>query len=69
MGCLMKNGVMTHHGYYVLKIDGRVNSAHRNFMDAVRAALRLKDEFPQHDIKVRVAQDSFKEEMQRSAVY
>jgi hypothetical protein len=64
----MKNG-MTHHGYYVLKIDGRVNSAHRSFMDAVRAGLRLKDEFPQHDIKVRVAQDSFKEEMQGSAAH
>jgi len=38
-------------------------------MDAVRAGLRLKDEFPQHDVKVRVAQDSFKEEMRRSAVY
>jgi hypothetical protein len=57
------------HEYYVLKIDGRVKSAHRDFMDAVRAGLRLKDEFPQHDIKVRVAQDSFREEMQRSAAH
>ena len=65
MGCLMKNGIMTHRQYYVLKIDGQVNSAHRSFMDAVRAGLRLKNEFPQYDIKVRVAQD--KEEMQRSA--
>jgi hypothetical protein len=64
----MKNGMM-HHGYYVLKLDGRVNSAHRNFMDAVRAGLRLKDELPQHDIKVRVAQESFKEEMQHSGVH
>jgi hypothetical protein len=63
----MKNGIMTHQGYYVLKMDGRVNSAHRKFMDAVRAGLRLKDEFPQRDIKVRVAHDSFKEEMHRGA--
>jgi hypothetical protein len=65
----MRNGITTHHGFYVLKIDGRVNSAHRNFMDAVRAGLRLKDEFPQHDIKVRVAQESFKEEMQYGGVH
>jgi hypothetical protein len=52
------------HEYYVLKIDGLVNSTHDRFMDAVRAGLRLKDEFPQHDIKVRVAQDSSKEVMQ-----
>jgi len=54
--------------YYVLKIDGRINSTHRRFMDAVRAGLRHKNEFPQHDIKVRVAQDSSKE-MRRSAVH
>ena len=61
----MKNGIATHslpHEYYVLKIDGRVNSTHRRFMDAVRAGLRLKDEFPQQDIKVRVAQVSSEEQ-------
>ena len=59
MGCLMKNGIVTHslpHQCYVLKMDGRVSSAHRRFMDAVRAGLRLKDQFPQHDIKVGVLQ-------------
>jgi hypothetical protein len=59
MGCLMKNAIATHcmpHGCYVLRIDGRVNSTHRRFVDAVRAGLQLKDQFPQHDIKVGVAQ-------------
>jgi hypothetical protein len=57
------------HEYYVLKIDGQVNSTHRRFMDAVRAGLQLKNEFPQHDIKVRLAQDSSEEVMRDSVVH
>jgi hypothetical protein len=55
----MTNGMATHHPpgeYFVLQIDGRVKSGHRRFIDALRAALRLKQEFPQHDIKVHAAQ-------------
>ncbi len=55
MGCHMNNGIATYHlpdEYFVLQIDGRVKSGHRRFIDALRAALRLKQEFPQHDIKV-----------------
>jgi hypothetical protein len=55
----MKNAIVMHcmpHGCYVLRIDGRLNSTHRRFVDAVRAGLQLKDQFPQHDIKVSVAQ-------------
>jgi hypothetical protein len=52
----MKNGIVTDSLPYVLKIDGRVSSTHRRFMDAVRAGLQLKDQFPQHDIKVGVTQ-------------
>jgi hypothetical protein len=55
----MKNGIVTQglpHQCYVLKMDGRVSSAHRRFMDAVRAGLQLKEQFPQHDIKVGVGQ-------------
>jgi len=55
----MKNGIATHsvpHECYVLRIDGRVNSTHRRFVDALRAGLQLKDQFPQHDIKVGVTQ-------------
>ena len=57
-GCLMKNGVATHphHVCYVLRIDGRLNSKHQCFVDALRAGLQLKDRFPQHDIKVSVVQ-------------
>jgi hypothetical protein len=54
----LKNEVVTHHKFYVLKIDGRINSTHRRFMDAVRAGLQLKDQFPQHDIKMSVTQTS-----------
>jgi hypothetical protein len=57
MGCLMKNGIAAHslpHECYVLRIDGRLNSTHRRFVDALRAGLQLKDRFPQHDVKVSV---------------
>jgi hypothetical protein len=57
MGCRMKIGIATHalpHEYFVLRIDGRVNSTHQRLVDALRAGLRLKDQFPQHDIKVGV---------------
>jgi hypothetical protein len=55
----MKNTMATYcmpRGCYVLRIDGRLSSTHRRFVDAVRAGLQLKDQFPQHDIKVSVAQ-------------
>ena len=56
MGCLMKNGIATSsdlpHEYYVLQINGRVNSTHRRFEDALRAGLLLKYQFPHDDIKV-----------------
>jgi len=68
----MKNAIVTHcmpHGCYVLRIDGRVNSTHRRFVDALRAGLQLKDQLPQHDIKVGVARESSKEVTHRSAVH
>ena len=39
--------------HYVVRIDGRVKSSHRRFIDALREALRLKGQFPQQDVKVR----------------
>jgi hypothetical protein len=57
----MKDGIATHSlpdEYFVLQMDGRVRSGHRRFLDALRAALRLKEQFPQHDIKVRATQAS-----------
>jgi hypothetical protein len=56
MGYLMKNGIATDslsHEYYVLQINGRVNSTHRRYQDAVRAGLQLKYKFPHNDIKLR----------------
>jgi hypothetical protein len=56
MGCLMKNGIVTYdslsHEYYVLKINGRANSIHRRYEDALREGLLLKNQFPHDDIKV-----------------
>ncbi|MGA8649164.1 MAG: hypothetical protein ACLP19_22245 [Xanthobacteraceae bacterium] len=43
---------------FVLQMDGKVKSQHRRFVDALRAGLQLRDQFPQHDIKVRAVQPS-----------
>jgi hypothetical protein len=52
----MKNGIATSsdlvHENYVLQINGRFNSTHRRFEDALRAGLLLKYRFPHDDIKV-----------------
>ena len=59
MGTVMQNGIATRslsHEYFVLQMDGRVKSGYHRFVDALRAGLRLKDEFPNRDIKVRTAQ-------------
>jgi hypothetical protein len=55
----MKSAIATHSlpdEHYVIRIDGRVKSHHRRFVDALREGLQLKDQFPQHDIKVRAIQ-------------
>ena len=57
----MKNVIAGHSlpdEHYVIKIDGRVRSHHRRFVDALREGLQLKDQFPQHDVKVRAMQAS-----------
>jgi len=67
----MKYGIATHphHVCYVLRIDGRLNSKHRCFVDAVRAALQLKDQFPQHDVKVAMGKTkNSTEELKRANV-
>jgi hypothetical protein len=67
MGYLMKSGIATHSlpdEHFILKMDGRVKSQHRRFVDALRAGLQLKDQFPHHDIKVRAA-----EEMEEAALH
>jgi hypothetical protein len=57
----MKNAIADHcpsHEQYVIRVDGRVKSHHRRFVDALREGLQLRDQFPQHDIKVRWMQAS-----------
>jgi hypothetical protein len=52
----MKNQITTlnvSEEHYVVQIDGRAKSGHRRFLDALRAALVLRDQFPQQDVKVR----------------
>ena len=51
----MKSAIAAHlpDEHYVIRIDGRVKSHHRRFVDALREGLQLKDQFPQHDVKVR----------------
>ena len=59
MGCPMKSAIAAHslpHEHYVVRIDGRVKSHHRRFVDALREGLYLRDQFPQHDVKVHAMQ-------------
>jgi hypothetical protein len=46
------------HEYFVIRIDGRVKSQHRRFVDALRAGLQLRDQFPDHDVKVIAMSDA-----------
>jgi hypothetical protein len=38
---------------FVIQVDGHAKSAYRRSTDALKAALRLKDQFPGHTVKVR----------------
>jgi hypothetical protein len=38
--------------HFVIRVDGRVKSHHRRFVDALREGLQLRDQFPQHNVKV-----------------
>jgi hypothetical protein len=52
----MENGIAMHGNlsreYFVIQINGRTDSIHRRYEDAVRAGLLLKNRFPHVDIKV-----------------
>jgi hypothetical protein len=54
----MKRAIVNHlpDEHYVIEIDGRAKSHHRRFVDALREGLHLRDQFPQHDIKIRAMQ-------------
>jgi hypothetical protein len=61
MGRLMKNDATRQdltHEYFVVKFDGLITSGHRRFVDALKAGLLLRDQFPQHDVKVDAIQIS-----------
>ena len=56
----MNNSSVTHslpNEYYVLQINGEVKSGHRLYVDALKAALQLKRQFPLSVIKVRDTSD------------
>ncbi len=40
------------HEYYVLEIDGKVKSEHEIFVEALKAGLEIKQQFPHRDVKV-----------------
>jgi hypothetical protein len=42
--------------YFFLQINGRINSMHRCYQDAVGAGLILKCQFPNDDVKLYEAQ-------------
>ena len=50
----MKSAIAAHlpDEHFVIRVDGRVKSHHRRFLDALREGLQLRDQFPLHDIKV-----------------
>jgi hypothetical protein len=51
----MKSAVAAHlpGEHFIIRVDGRVKSHHRRFLDALRQGLQLRDQFPQHDVKVQ----------------
>jgi hypothetical protein len=56
----MKNAIAAHlpDEHFVIRVDGRVKSHHRRFLDALREGLQLRDQFPRHDVKVQSMQAS-----------
>jgi hypothetical protein len=68
----MKNGIATpgsfSRGSFILQINGRTDSVHRRYEDAVRAGLLLKNQFPHIDIKVCEI-DSIEQGMQGTVLH
>ena len=57
--------------YFILKMDGHARSMHRQFVDALKAGLQLKYQFPNHEIEVRgVTEDALTlDETEATAVH
>jgi hypothetical protein len=55
VGNAMKNAIAAHlpDEHFVVRVNGRAKSHHRRFLDALREGLQLRDQFPQHDVKVQ----------------
>ena len=51
----MKNAIVASlpDELFIIRVDGRIRSHHRRFLDALREGLQLRDQFPQHDVKVQ----------------
>jgi hypothetical protein len=64
----MRNAIANHlpDEHYVIRINGRVKSHHRRFMDALREGLQLRDQFPKQQVKVESMQASG---LQRNALH
>jgi hypothetical protein len=65
----MKNVIAAHilpDEHYLVRIDGRVKSQHRRFVDALKAGLHLRDLFPQRDVKVRAMRVSGGQDLLRT---
>jgi len=39
--------------FFVVQLDGHIKSTHERFVEALREALLLRNEFPQNEVKVR----------------
>jgi len=42
---------------YVIEIDGKISSEYGIFADALKAGLKIKQQFPQSDVKVHDANE------------
>ena len=63
MGYVMESAVATcilPDEHFVVQVDGQERSEHRRFVDALIAGLILRNEFPQHEVKVLEADTSAK---------
>ena len=54
VGNPMTSGIAAHlpDEHFIVRVDGRVKSHHRRFLDALREGLQLRDQFPQYAVKV-----------------
>ena len=51
----MKSSISTQlpsEEFFVVRVDGHLNSSHRRFVDALRVGLQLRDQYPNHKVKV-----------------